>query len=157
VNVALTPPEVLDSLQKNLISGIFAIAYQGAKTMGFYESTKYQYWLPFGGNNIMPQVINLDTWNKISPKDQEAIEAIGYDLAFNFYTKYMDDDLSAMKEFYKEKGVTDSTLSSADLSTIENKAKSVIWDNWLKTAKEKGVPADEWIERYRAKVKELSK
>ena len=157
VNVPLTPPEVLDSLQKNLISGIWGLAYQGSKTMGFYESAKYQYALPFGGNNVMLQVVNLDTWNKISAKDQQTIEAIGNDVAFNFYTKYMDNDLSAMKEFYKGKGVTDSTLSSADLSTIQNKAKDVIWNNWIKTAKEKGVPADEWMQRYQAKVKELSK
>ena len=63
------PPLAYEKLQTGVTEGTFA-AISAAHDFQLHEVTDYACDLPFGGGG-MPFVINKDTWNKISPQDQQ--------------------------------------------------------------------------------------
>ena len=158
VNVAMTAPEVYDALQKGVITGIIGMPYHTFRTFKYYEMTKVLVEWPFGGQPVNFLGVNQDVWdNQISPEDQKTIEKIALDLQFDWFVKAQDEEAAALSKFFKDNGVTEIKLSAEELAKIEKVGKDVIWNSWLKTAKEKGVPGEEWMKRYQEKVNALSK
>ena len=43
------------------------------------------------------------------------------------------------------------------LKLAEKIGREAVWGSWLETAKEKGIPGEEWFSRYKAKVKAHTK
>jgi TRAP-type C4-dicarboxylate transport system substrate-binding protein len=63
------PPLSYEKLQTGVTEATFA-AISAAHDFQLHEVTDYAFDLPFGGGG-MPIIINKDTWNKISPQDQQ--------------------------------------------------------------------------------------
>ena len=156
VNVPMTPPEAYDALQKGVIEGIIGMPYHTFKIFKWTDILKYLVEWPYGGQAMLCHVINLDEWNKISPKDQKAIEDVMAGMP-EWYNNEVDQETAKLKAFYKKEGVREITLSKEEYAKNEKIGKDVIWTHWLETAKAKGVPAEEWLRRYQEKIKEVTR
>jgi hypothetical protein len=69
----------------------------------------------------------------------------------------MDKEVGELAEFYKGQGVKEYELSAEDAAKITKVGPDLIWNNWKKTASERGLQADEWLQRYQAKVASIRK
>lgn len=156
INVPMAAPDAYDALQKGVISGILGMPYHTFKIFRFIEICKYLLELPFGGQPVVAQMMNLDVWNKIAPKDQKAIEEVISGMN-DWYFAEVEKEEGALREFYTKQGVKHISLSPEDYAAFEKVGKDVVWNFWLKTAKGKGIPGEEFFKRYQAKVKAISK
>jgi TRAP-type C4-dicarboxylate transport system substrate-binding protein len=104
-----------------------------------------------GGHPINPQAINLDVWNKISPQDQKAIEEISAKM-IDRQIELTDKEKAGLEKFLSDKGVKSIEFSPKDKARLRE-TRQVVWDEWLKTTRKKGIPGDEFLKRFQAKVK----
>ena len=157
VNVQMTAPELYEALQKKLISGALGLPFHAQRIFKTYEQNKYFYSFAFsGGSPVNGEVINLDVWNSISPKDQKTIEGICASLD-DWYINEMDRETGELNKFFEEQGVTIGELSPADQDRWKELCADIIWPDWVATANERGIPAEEFLERYKAKCQEVAK
>jgi len=156
VNVPMIAPQAYDALQKGVIVGIIGMPYHTFKIFKYIETIKCLIEWPFGGQPVCANVINLDVWNRISPKDRKAIEEIMAGM-HDWFVAEVDKEATKLRGYFKSKGVKEIRLSDEEYKRIEEIGKKVVWSSWLKTAKEKGVPGEEWFRGYREKVAKCSK
>ena len=150
INVTMSAPEAYDAMQKGVIEGVFGNPYHTFKIFKYTEIGKYLVEWPFGGQPVNMQGINLDVWNKISPKDQKAIEEIAAGMN-DWFVDVQDKESIKLKEYFeKTMGCEHIRLSDEEYAWIEPIGKDIIWSSWLETAKKNGVPGEEWFKRYRA-------
>ena len=156
VNVPMVAPEAYDALQKGLIVGIIGMPYHTFRIFKYTETLKYLVEWPYGGQPICSHVVNLDVWKKISPKDQRTIEKLCAGM-HDWFVEEVDKEAVKLRGYYKTQGVEEIRLSSEEYERMGKIGKDAVWSSWLKTAKEKGVPGEEWFKRYQEKVKKFSK
>jgi TRAP-type C4-dicarboxylate transport system substrate-binding protein len=156
VNVPMIAPQAYDALQKGVIIGILGMPYHTWRIFKYIETIKYLFELPFGGQPICAQVINVDVWNKISPKDRKAIEEVMAGM-HEWFVDEVDKEADKLREYFKKQGVKEISFSPEEYARLKRIGSDVVWSSWLKTAEEKGVPGEEWFKRYRAKIDAISK
>jgi TRAP-type C4-dicarboxylate transport system substrate-binding protein len=155
VNVPMVAPQAYDALQKGVIVGIVGMPYHTWRIFKYTETIKNLVVWPLGGQAFCGHVVNLDKWNQISPEDQKAIEEVMVGM-HDWYVAEVDKEFLSLRDYYKKQGVKEIRLSDEEYARLEKIGRDVIWGSWLKTAKEKGVPGEEWFTRFQAKVKEYS-
>ncbi|MWB78147.1 hypothetical protein GLS40_08940 [Pseudooceanicola sp. 216_PA32_1] len=114
------------------------------------DLTNSQYYIPGGMSNaVILWGLNKDTWNRISPEDQEAIRGIsGEVFAGNVGAEYDTQDAAALQQM-KEAGYTLTRASDADMEALRSKLKP-IEDAWIARAKEAGLEnAEEILKMYK--------
>jgi TRAP-type transport system periplasmic protein len=153
--VPLSTPEAYEGLQKGLIMGIIN-PYMTFRDSKFAEFTKYMYKWPFGGQPVNAYAINNDVWKKISAADQKAITDLSAILPSDIAAA-QDVEVDQITQYLKDQKCTITAFSDDEYARIATIGKPAILNPWLATAKEKGVPGQEFIDKYTAKVKELSK
>lgn len=148
-------PQAYEALQKRTLDGII-FPYGPISAFKYYEVAKVFVDMSFaGGQTPAAQAINLDVWNKISSKDQKTIERISAGMN-DWYLNYYKNNKKNLDAFYKKQGVKIISLSPQEQKRIKDICAEKIWTNWVKTAKAKGLPAEEFLRRYRATVREMS-
>ncbi|MDH3679777.1 MAG: TRAP transporter substrate-binding protein [Acidimicrobiia bacterium] len=126
--VGLPAPELFDSLERGVIDGLF-IANSGLSSFNLYEV------LESGVEcncYVAAQflVMNLDTWNSLSPAQQAAVEEIsGRNLSTNAAVVY-DGAYDAAAARVVESGIEKVQLSDAELDRWKEATQSVI-DDWI--------------------------
>ena len=149
-------PEAYDALQKGTLDGI-VFPYGPAKIFRYEEICKVFVDLGFaGGQTPNAQAINLDVWNKISPADQKTIEEISAGMHGKFLEFY-DSERQKLRDYYDGLGITHITLSPEEQTRIRDMCSEALWTDWIAKCKEKGVPGEEFLTRYKAIVAELTK
>lgn len=156
VNVPMIAPAAYDALQKGVIVGVVGMPYHTFRIFKYIETDKYLLKWPLGGAPVNFMGINLDKWNEISSGDQKAIEDIAAGMN-DWFVEAQDKEAVKLKEYFTSQGVTHISFSDDEYAEIERIGKDVVWNSWLKTAKKKGVPGEEWFRRYRAKIDAVSK
>lgn len=155
-NMSMPASEVYDALQKGILNGV-VFPYSPIKIFKFYEPCRVLVDLSFAGAQApCAQVINLDVWKKISAEDQKTIEGISANM-HNWFVQYYEEDKSNITDFYKKEGVTLITLSPEERARIKQICAEPIMNDWVAKCKEKGVPGEEFLTRYKAIVQELTK
>jgi TRAP-type C4-dicarboxylate transport system substrate-binding protein len=148
--------QAYEALQKGTLEGI-VFPYGPISVFKFYEITKIFVDMSFaGGQTPAAQAINLDVWNKIPPDDQKIIEDVSGGMRA-WYEDYFEKDQKRLNEFYKSQRVEYITFSFDEQAKVREKCAEVVWNDWIAKAEVKGVPAKEFLNRYKAIVKELSK
>lgn len=107
---------------ENLEKGVVDASLMGgiATTFGFGHQDMCKYMLLCGLGQYLSFSItmNLDTWNKISPKDQKVMDELSEKVMFEFAPKQLvEQDAKYRKEMEEEFGVTFYTLSEEDRIT----------------------------------------
>lgn len=155
INVKMTAPESYDSLEKNMIVGVIGMPYHTLKIFKYFEPCKNFIDLEFaGGAPVNFEAINLDVWNKISPVDQKTIEEITASLSDWYITK-MGEETESLTEFFTEQGVTFVEFSPEEQAKMRDATAELTWNDWAATANEKGLPAEEFLQRFKDKVAEV--
>lgn len=155
-NITLGAPQTYDALGKGVIEGLI-LPYHTFKIFRNYEYTKYLVDFSFiGGTPMNTMAINVDVWNKILPKDQKAIEEIAAGM-HDWFVAEMDKETKTLDAFYKNNGVEIIKFSPEEQARIIELCTEPVWSDWLATATKQGVPGEEFLNRYRAKISELSK
>jgi TRAP-type C4-dicarboxylate transport system substrate-binding protein len=154
--VAVPATEAYDALQKGSLDGLI-FPYSPIKTFKYYEPCRVLVDLSFcGGQTPNAQVINLDAWKKISPADQKAIEGISANM-HDWFVKYYQENEKRITDFYKKEGVKLLALSPQEQKRVKDTCAEGIWATWVAKCKEKGVPGEEFLKRYRAILSKLTK
>jgi TRAP-type C4-dicarboxylate transport system substrate-binding protein len=148
--------EIYDALQKGILYGVI-FPYSPIKIFKYYEPTGILVDLSFcGGQTPNAQAINLKVWNQISAADRKTIEMISANM-HKWFVNYYEENNKFVTEFYKKEGVKFITLSPEEQARIKKVCAEPILDDWIAKCKEKGLPGEEFLRRYRAIVQELSK
>lgn len=154
--VSIAGPEVYESLQRGIIdaSSTHAIAYYC--DIHLYEIAKYITDPGFGSFSGIVIAMNLDTWNKLPKSYQEVITEVSEGFpdvnsaAYNEVSKTNVDTLV-------KAGVTPVILSSAEEKRWYDLCVPFLWDDWVKTMSEMGVPAQECMDRYVKAIEKWAK
>ena len=88
VPVFMIPPDMYQDLQTGVVSDAL-VAWGAAMDWQLQEQTKWVLDITFGGGE-MSGVMNAQTWNKISPQDQQILTQVGSEteqVDFNFIAK----------------------------------------------------------------------
>jgi TRAP-type C4-dicarboxylate transport system substrate-binding protein len=154
--MSLPATDVYEALQKGTVDGII-FPFGPIKIFKYYDVCKVLVDLSFcGAQSPCAQVINLDVWKKISPADRKVIEGISENMQ-DWYVKYFQENIERLREFYEKEGVTLLSLSPKEQKRIKDTCAEPIWADWISKCKEKGIPGDEFLKRYKAIVAELNK
>ncbi|MFH1490429.1 MAG: TRAP transporter substrate-binding protein DctP [Pseudomonadota bacterium] len=156
VNVPMIAPQAYEALQKGLITGVVGMPYHTFRIFKYTEVVKYLVKWPLGGQPVCANVIGQSAWDKISPKDQKIMEEVGAGMPA-WYVDLVDKEAVKLKGFFEKQGVKEIRLPDAEYERLTKIGRDAVWSSWLKTAKQQGVPGEEWFKRYQAKLKEVQK
>jgi TRAP-type C4-dicarboxylate transport system substrate-binding protein len=154
--VSMDPFEQYEGLQKGTIDGNTA-PWGAIHDFKWYEVAKHITLWPFGGR-VMGVLINEDSWNKISPEDQETIVSLQPDfIQFNVEAFFTDEPYFPLtKEVLDEAGVT-----IVDPSDEEKEALYAIQatqaDEWAAKKEAEGLPGYQVLEDYRELIAKYEK
>jgi len=154
LHVGLPIGEIYDALNKGVIDGVIA-PYHTVKAFKWYESAKYLVSMEvLGRGGFCTIAINKDIWNKISPGDQKVIEEISAEWQV-VYKQSMAEGFSGLNNYYEKQGMTITTFSPEEIAKVKKEYADKIWANWVQGLKKKGLPGDEFLQRYEAKINGL--
>ena len=128
------PPLAYEKLQTGVTDATFT-AVSAAHDFSLYEVTDYCLDFAFGGGGH-PIVINKDTWNKISPQDQQIMK----DLApqgSNVSHKALADLTHLSWQEIEDLGMK-VTPTAAEAALWEDEM-AVLWDKWIEENEAAGV------------------
>ena len=137
------PQDWYTSLQRNVVNGHFT---HFVVPMEFKTDELLKYHTVFGagggGNGCVGYLINLDSWKKISPKDQQIIQDVFRKL--NDETVLLDMGLQekALAKLKADGGHTIVELTPAEIGLWRQAAQPVI-DKWINDTEAKGLPGRE--------------
>jgi len=148
-------PEAYEALQRGVLDGL-VFPFSPIYSFRFYEVRKVFVDFTFAGAQTGAAIaINQDVWNKISPKDQKAMEEISVGMA-DYYIEQYKETFAYLMDYYKSKGNTFISLSPKEQARVRERCAQEMWDEWVATAEKKGVPAKEFLKRFKAIYKDLS-
>ena len=149
-------PEAYEALQRRTLDGL-VFPFSPIYSFRFYELRKTFVDMTFAGAQAgCAMAINQDVWNKISPKDQGAMEQISAQMS-DYYIKAYNETVAYVTDFFKSKGVTFITLSPEEQAKTRDRCAQEMWGEWTTLAEQKSVPAKEFLSRYQAAVREVAK
>jgi len=148
--------DAYESLQKGSLDGLI-FPYSSIRIFKYHDVCKFLVDFSFcGGQTPNAQGINLDVWKRIAPADQKIIEGISANM-HGWFVKYFKENERDVTELYKKDGVALLSLSAGEQKRIKDTCAEPIWADWISKCKEKGLPGEEFLKRYRAIVSDLSK
>lgn len=156
INVNMSSAEVYEAISKGVLNGSL-MPFSPTRSWGFHEVAKKAIDFTFaGGQSNVPIGVNIDTWNQISPKDQKIILDLAAE-GTDYFAKTVEESEKLTAEFFKSQGVQFIYFSPEEQARIKNTTAEKIWATWLQTAKDRGVPGDEFMARYKPIVEKVIK
>ncbi|MFV0453020.1 MAG: TRAP transporter substrate-binding protein DctP [Propioniciclava sp.] len=134
--VAIASNEIYEAMDRDTIDGWAAYPFMDMVATQFQEVTPYVT-DPGIGTYIQPfSPINLDTWESLSPEDQQVLTDLGAE-----YADIMAEEMNALEEetctATTEAEVKLSTMSEADIATWRDTVHEGIYDTWVADAEGK--------------------
>lgn len=147
--IAMAQSEAYESLSKGVVQGNLGPieVLQGWKQA---EVTRYITMTPFLYNNLFYITMNKDVWNSISPKDQQAIEAVN--------KKYFEEVAMGLWDKQNKAAlayaVNENGMKVINLST-EEEAKWIdlvtpVQDEYISQMNEKGLSGQETLNKVKS-------
>ncbi|MBN1189101.1 MAG: TRAP transporter substrate-binding protein DctP [Dehalococcoidales bacterium] len=148
VSVTDVPPTSYEKLQTGVTNACFA-AISAVHDFKIYEVTKYLPDVVFGAGGH-PQIINKNTWEKISPEDQKIMMDLAPE-ASRISSKNIGD-LNALS--WKEVVDKGMVLETTPEQKAEwNKVFEPLWEDWIKENEANGhAEAREMLNWWKSKV-----
>jgi TRAP-type C4-dicarboxylate transport system substrate-binding protein len=120
------PPLAYEKLQTGVTVATFS-AISAIHDFQLYEVTEHVLDVPFGGGG-MPCVINKDTWNKISPQDQQIMKNLATEGAKRSHIALADLNNLSWQEM-ADFGMKE-TATPQQTALWEEQFK-VLWEEWI--------------------------
>ncbi|WP_417476042.1 TRAP transporter substrate-binding protein [Leisingera sp.] len=155
VSISSPLTEAYDQISRGIIDGMFQ-TYGTVLDFNMSEHMPVVMTVP-GGFAASSQfiVVGDAAWNRISPEDQEAINALsGEAMVSKFATVWQAHNAKAIDELMAG-GLTRIELAGADLDEMKERL-APIWDQWTEDAKAKGVDADAAVAFYQEQLDEVA-
>ena len=144
------PQDWYTSLQRNVVNGHFT---HFVVPMEFKTDELLKYHTMFGegggGNGCIGYLVNLDSWSKLSPKDQEIITKIFREINERVVTLDMELELKALASLEAQGDHTIVTLTPDEMALWRQAAQPAI-DEWIEATEAKGLPGREIYEAITA-------
>ncbi|MGQ9858112.1 MAG: TRAP transporter substrate-binding protein [Thermodesulfobacteriota bacterium] len=151
--VAMPMPETYDALQKGIAEGVMCPveALQGWKLGEVVKSTTLNYGSAYTIAFFV--VMNKEKWNSLPPDIQKVIQEVNEEWIEKTGKSWDEIDTAGM-EFVKKLGNKVVPLSKEE---DERWVKSVqsVFDDYVKSMKEKGLPGEEALKFCREELKKL--
>ena len=128
------PPTAYEKLQTGVTQATFA-AISAFHDFQLFEVSDYVLDVPFGAGGH-PIVVNKNTWNKISPKDQEIMKELAVEGAKKSHIALADLNSLSWKEMI-DKGMR-TTATKEERKLWENEFKE-LWEYWISQNEKAGI------------------
>ncbi len=152
--VGMPMPATVEALQKGVVKGL----YSSLETMKDFKFAELCRFVTMTNTVIYPfaVVMNMDSWNALPADVKKVMEDLGTEQA-EWTGTYMDNHVKESIEWSKKNyNVEFIQLSDSEMATWNQKLQ-FITDNWVKDAKEKGLPAEAIVEDIKTLTKNHSK
>jgi TRAP-type C4-dicarboxylate transport system substrate-binding protein len=134
--------DTYSALQRGAFDGVFTFIESGHR-FKFHEVTKYIYpctYLWAQGPNVV--ALNIDTWNKISKKNQKIFSDVCQEMGRDTAVITMEHEAKEREDF-KKAGCQVRDIPKQDLIKWSQMPKVVaLQDQWVEKANEAGLPAN---------------
>jgi len=134
VSVTDVPPTAYEKLQTGVTNAAFA-AISAVHDFKIYEVTKYLPDVVFGAGGH-PQIINKNSWNKISPADQKIMMELAPEGSRRSSKAIADANVTSWKEV-QDKGMV--IALTAEQKAQWNKVFEPLWEQWIAENEANGV------------------
>ncbi|MFW6092149.1 MAG: TRAP transporter substrate-binding protein [Actinomycetota bacterium] len=148
--VGMPAPEIYDSLERGVIDGLVT-ADTAIESFTLHEVVGHATLMNFyvAGQFL---VMNQDTWDSLSPAQQEAITAVsGREMSLVGATTYDEIHNEIIPRYESEWGI--EVVEVEDLGPWEEAVQPAI-DNWISAQEESGMPGQELYDRVQEIVGE---
>jgi TRAP-type C4-dicarboxylate transport system substrate-binding protein len=146
VSLAMSPSEQYEGLLRGTIDAICA-PVDAIQAFKFYEGGKYFTQIQIAPR-MHPFVVNKDSWNKISAKDQKTITDLVPDLHKIAYDTIMVDTAGEAIKVMQDAGVEFISFSAADEAEVQ-KVRAAYADKWAADMEAQGLPGNKVLSDYR--------
>jgi TRAP-type C4-dicarboxylate transport system substrate-binding protein len=133
--VAMIPPEMYQNIQTGVVTDTL-VAWGAALDWQLQELVKYVLDMSFGGGQL-PTVMNENTWNKISPQDQQIVTAVAAE-AEQVNRDFVTKQIPEARQKWTDAGIP-IIKPTADQKAQWIEKFSAIWDKYIATNKADGV------------------
>ena len=149
--VGMPMPATVEALQKGVVKGLFS-SLEVMKDFKFAETCKY---VTMTDTVIYPfaVVMNMNSWNKLPPDVQKVMDDLRVEQS-EWTGKYMDEHVKAAMDWSQnEQNVEVITLSPEEKARWDAKLTPMT-EEWIATAKSKGLPAEAIVNDIKAFIKD---
>ena len=151
--VGMPMPATVEALQKGVVKGLFS-SLEVMKDFKFAETCRY---VTVTDTVVYPfaVVMNMDSWKSLSKDVQKVMEDLGTEQA-EWTGNYMDNHVKEAI-IWSEKEYKVEFIRLNKKQKLEwNKKLRFINDQWIKNAKEKGLPAETIVNDIKSFAKKYS-
>ncbi|HPQ94083.1 MAG: TRAP transporter substrate-binding protein [Thiothrix sp.] len=148
--VSLPISEGYLAMERGVIQGTI-LPLSSAPGLKLEEIIKYVNEVNFSATPVLV-AMNIDVWESLTPKQQEAIDALSAEYSDILSLAY-DNDVDRGRTVLAEAGAKTVNFSAEDIATLHNMA-SPIWSEWIKAAKADGMDGETIMNRFRTLIKE---
>lgn len=153
--VAMAQSEAYESLSKGVVKGNLG-PIEVLEGWRQAEVTKYITLAPFLYNNLFFITMNLDKWNSLDPKDQEAIETVNEQFFNDVAINLWDEQNKSALDYALKEGMEVITLSDEEqarwISLIEP-----IQDSYVTQMNQRGLPGQEILDKVKKLAEQYNK
>jgi len=145
-SVNLEPPESYISLDKG-VTDAYLLTWSQINIYKPWEIAKYFLNVGFG-SGALPVIMNIDTWNKISPADQKILLEVGNEVRIKGTENMMKGALAGQKTAAAE-GAVITNPTTKELEVWQTAAQP-LFGEWVDETKKQGLKSgqdvlDDWI------------
>lgn len=141
--VGMPAPEIFDALSTGVIDGL-VIGVSGLESFQLYPELNYRTQCDC---YVAAQylVMNLDTWNSLTPDTQAVMEQLGREFSLNAAQTY-DAAYVTVAGIAEEEGIETYILPDEEMVRWQEVGQGVI-DTWLGEMEAAGIPAQEMFDQ----------
>lgn len=128
------PPTAYEKLQTGVTDAAFA-AISAVHDFKLFEVTDYILDVPFGGGGMLV-VVNKNTWNKISPQDQQLMKDLAVEGERMIHVELAKANTDAWTEVT---GMGKKVITTKEEKALWDKGFSPLWETWIADNEKAGV------------------
>jgi TRAP-type C4-dicarboxylate transport system substrate-binding protein len=142
----LTPTDVYTAIQTGLCNACF-VQYGIIQILKLEDQIHYILEVNVAPGTGAYNAMNLDTWNKLTPEDQEILMEVFEEGAIEFTELYSDIRTTLQQEYPAEYGMERYTLPPAEMDKLTQIVMPV-WGKFISDCEAAGKPGEEIIEKF---------
>jgi TRAP-type C4-dicarboxylate transport system substrate-binding protein len=129
------PNAAYEKMQTGITTDASFVAISAVHDFKIHEVAKYVLDVPFGGGSL-PPIMNKNTWNRISPQDQQLMKDLAIEGAKISHQATADANMDAWKEV---EGMGKRVTATREERAAWDKEFSILWDEYIQQNEAAGV------------------
>jgi TRAP-type transport system periplasmic protein len=150
--ISLAYPETYDAINRGVIEGGSGIGYLSTLASKLWEVAGYIVNPGCGVYGMTFTGISKNTYDKLPLQDRKIMDQLRVEAAEKHIEFTIKEQKNITKSFLKN-NIKLINWTSENKKIARDMCVPQIWDKWLKEANAKGLPADEFFDKYRSIVK----